>query len=232
MWLDKQEKTKQRHWRLAQTTPMSVYSWPQINLPGENNPPLYHLSVAPAYERSGMPTSGDNRQPIEEKCTFFFFFSCMETEDKKAVPQHAGCYQCISWCWISLSLSLEHFDISRPVKVSRHKSNTGRSVRSLSSLSVLDRHHNHSCKNCPPRFQFISWASVNEMSTVFHPATFRHLHRPKGQQATWCNRSWYWTHYDGVEGRRLMITGPFVFGNCIRQSVRGKQRCVLMDSSS
>lgn len=33
--LDKQAKTKRRNWSLAQTPPMSPYSWPQINLPGE-----------------------------------------------------------------------------------------------------------------------------------------------------------------------------------------------------
>ncbi|CAK6960797.1 Hypothetical predicted protein [Scomber scombrus] len=38
-------------------------------------------------------------------------------------------------------------------------------------------------------FQFISWTSVNKMSTVSSPPTFRHLsleqgERPKGQQST------------------------------------------------
>lgn len=113
LFSDKAEKPETFAW----TPSMSVYSWPQINLSGKYNPPLYHLSLLiPTYEHTRMPTSGDSQQPMKDKCLLFFFFPCPAWKWKtRKQSQHAGAYQCISWS--STSLSFSHFDISRPRKL-------------------------------------------------------------------------------------------------------------------
>lgn len=74
---------------------MLVYSWPQINLSGKFNPPLYHPSLfIPAYEHNRMPRSGDSRQPMKEAWVLFFSCPAWKWKTRKQ-SQHAGCYRCI-----------------------------------------------------------------------------------------------------------------------------------------
>lgn len=142
------------------------------------------------------------------KCVFFL--SCMEMEDKKTVP---ACRRLsVHLLVLRISFSHTHFDSSRPVRSHKPKNTGGGSVRFLSRaplylpvclrFSFLDTNQQPLMqKNGPARFQFISWTSVNQMSTVSSPPTFRHLslEQARGQkvdgwqQATWCNRSSYWT---------------------------------------
>lgn len=80
LFSDKAEKPETFAW----TPSMSVYSWPQINLSGKYNPPLYHLSLLiPAYEHTRMPTSGDSQQPMKDKCLLFFFFPVLHENGRQ-----------------------------------------------------------------------------------------------------------------------------------------------------
>ena len=160
---------------------MLVYRWPQINLSGKYNPPLYHLSLLiPAYEHTRMPTSGDSQQPMKDKCLLFFFLPVLHENGRQ---ENSPSMQAP----ISASPGPPHRSLSH---TSTHRgltnlNNTGGSVRFLSrlylsvclSLSLffffLDTNRSHSCKNGPARFQFTSWTSVNKMSTVSSPPTFR-----------------------------------------------------------
>lgn len=111
LFSDKAEKPETFAW----TPSMSVYSWPQINLSGKYNPPLYHLSLLiPAYEHTRMPTSGDSQQPMKDKCfVSFFSLSCMKMEDKKTVPACRRLSVHLLVLHIAFFLTLWHIEASQ-----------------------------------------------------------------------------------------------------------------------
>lgn len=176
LFSDKAEKPETFAW----TPSMSVYSWPQINLSGKYNPPLYHLSLLIlAYEHTRMPASGDSQQPMKDKCLLFFFFPVLHENGRQ---ENSPSMQAP----ISASPGPPHRSLSHTLTYRglANLNNTGGSVRffclvfispsvSLSFFFFLDRNRSHSCKNGPARFQFTSWTSVNKMSTVSSPPTFR-----------------------------------------------------------
>lgn len=116
---------------------MLVYSWPQINLSGKFNPPLYHPSLfIPAYEHNRMPRSGDSRQPMKDERECCFFPVLHGNGRQENSPSMQAAIGASAGPFGSLSCAHIHTDLSKPR--SAREPHTGGSVRflSLSFLSV------------------------------------------------------------------------------------------------
>lgn len=135
-----------------------------------------------------MPKSGDHAQPMREERCFF------------PVNRRLPACRLLSVHLLALR-DLWH---TRSRQSLTPLNNAGRirhlpvslSVCLSLSLSFPDRNHNRSCQNSPGGFRFTYWTSVNQMSTVSSPPTFRHprwskweVKRSRWQQAAWCDRS-------------------------------------------
>ena len=188
---------------------MLVYRWPQINLSGKYNPPLYHLSLLiPAYEHTRMPTSGDSQQPMKDKCLLFFFLPVLHENGRQ---ENSPSMQAP----ISASPGPPHRSLSH---TSTHRgltnlNNTGGSVRFLSrlylsvclslslSLFFFSRYESQPLmqkrsSSVPVHFLDKCEQNVNSFQSTHIQAGGQKVNG--WQQATRCNRSSYWTENEGV----------------------------------
>lgn len=98
----------------AWTPPTSVYSWPQINLTGKYNPPLYHLP--------GLWTHRDAkvwRQSTANERQVFFFCSVVHGTGRQENSSSMQAAISASPGPASLVLSHTQSDLSRPCEVSQ-----------------------------------------------------------------------------------------------------------------
>lgn len=126
-------------------------------------------------------------------------FCFLHNVKRRKQPQHAGRYQCI--CRPSTALIFAHTDLSWGLTNQKHWRINPVSVWYFISASVCflqdtnrKLYAKKNKKNNSLQFRFISWTSVNKLSTVSSPPTFRHFdwsrrERPKGRHS-----AVDWTH--------------------------------------
>lgn len=200
----------------TRTPPMSVYSWPQINPPGKYNPPLCHLSLlVPAHEHTGMPRSGDTRQPMKDTCECcVFFFPVLHGNGRQenrpsmqaaisASPGPPSLFLSHT-LWLAEAREVWHLKIQEDQSglclalslsfclsvflFPRYKSTTTHAKKWSGSVPV------HFLDKCEQNVNGFQSTHIQTPS----PEQARGQKVDGWQQATWCNRSSYWRESEGV----------------------------------